>query len=280
MDPPTAEPVPVPAPVPVPVLSDGTITLRPPTLDDRDDVVRTCQDPDVQQWTTVPSPYTPADADAWLERSVDPERWWTNPTWVITIPETAGYSGAIDLRPDNAGGCLVGYLLAPWARGKGHGARALRVASSWAISHLGVSVVQWECYAGNEASRRTALAAGFRVHEVTMRRWLPQRGERRDAWLGELLPEDLAATTANRARVIAARRDGVRPVGPSLTPRERDVLAQLAMGKSNRDLAKALGIAENTVKNHVRSVLEKLNAQSRSEAVVIALKAGLVTLQR
>jgi DNA-binding CsgD family transcriptional regulator len=58
------------------------------------------------------------------------------------------------------------------------------------------------------------------------------------------------------------------------------VLGQLAQGKSNRDLARALGISENTVKNHVRSVLEKLNAQSRSEAVVIALKAGIVTLQR
>ena len=58
------------------------------------------------------------------------------------------------------------------------------------------------------------------------------------------------------------------------------MLGQLAQGKSNRDLARALGISENTVKNHVRSVLEKLNAQSRSEAVVIALKAGIVTLQR
>jgi DNA-binding CsgD family transcriptional regulator len=56
------------------------------------------------------------------------------------------------------------------------------------------------------------------------------------------------------------------------------VLGQLAQGKSNRDLARALGISENTVKNHVRSVLEKLNAQSRSEAVVIALKAGIVAL--
>jgi DNA-binding CsgD family transcriptional regulator/RimJ/RimL family protein N-acetyltransferase len=272
MDPPIAEPA--------PVLSDGTVTLRPPTLDDRDDVVRTCQDPEVQQWTTVPSPYSADDADAWLQRTLDLQSWWANPTWVITIPETAGYSGAIDLRPDGVGGCLVGYLLAPWARGKGHGARALRVASTWAITQLGVSVVQWECYAGNEASRRTALAAGFRIHDATMRRWLPQRGVRRDAWMGELLPEDLVTPAVSRARAIAARRDGMRPAGPSLTARERDVLAQLAMGKSNRDLAKALGITENTVKNHVRSVLEKLNAQSRSEAVVIALKAGLVTLQR
>lgn len=263
-----------------PTLSDGTITLRPPRPDDAPGALRACQDPEIQRWTTVPSPYGPGDAQAWVAMGADPVAWWENPVWTITVPGTPGYSGGIDLRPDGAGGCTVGFLLAPWARGQGFATRALRLACGWAFTALHVQVVRWECYAGNEASRRVAMRAGFRILDGTLRRALPHRGTRVDAWLGDLLPQDLAAPPALSPRALATRRDMSRATGPSLTARERDVLGQLAQGKSNRDLAKALGITENTVKNHVRSVLEKLNAQSRSEAVVIALKAGLVTLQR
>ena len=51
-----------------------------------------------------------------------------------------------------------------------------------------------------------------------------------------------------------------------LTPREREVLAQLATGASNHDIARRLVISENTVKNHVRSILAKLNLPNRREA--------------
>ena len=67
-------------------------------------------------------------------------------------------------------------------------------------------------------------------------------------------------------------------LGPELTTRELDVLRQLTTGRTNRAIAEALGISENTVKNHVRSILEKLQAKSRSEAVVIGLRVGLTTL--
>lgn len=267
-----------------PVLSDGTVTLRPPQPADAGGALRACQDAEIQRWTTVPVPYGPPDAQAWVAMGADPVAWWENPAWTITIPGVEGYSGGLDLRPDGAGGCTVGYLLAPWARGHGYMGRALRLACAWAFSALDVQVVRWECYAGNEASRRVAHAAGFRLLEGTLRRALPYRGARRDAWLGDLLPEDLARPVSARPAALPTAREGVRrdgavPTGPGLTPRERDVLGQLAQGRSNRDLAKALGISENTVKNHVRSVLEKLNARSRSEAVVIALRTGIVTLQ-
>ena len=262
-----------------PSLSDGTVTLRPPEPADAEGALRACQDPEIQRWTTVPSPYGPADAAAWVAMGDDPVAWWDNPAWTVTIPGIPGYSGGLDLRPDGAGGCTVGYLLAPWARGHGHAARALRLACVWAFDTLRVEVVRWECYAGNEASRKVAVTAGFHIVEGTLRKALPYRGIRRDAWLGDLVPQDLQRPTVP-AHASAARRQGALPTGPALTAREREVLGQLAQGKSNRDLARALGISENTVKNHVRSVLEKLNAQSRSEAVVIALKGGIVTLQR
>jgi DNA-binding NarL/FixJ family response regulator len=62
-----------------------------------------------------------------------------------------------------------------------------------------------------------------------------------------------------------------------LTKRERETLAGLAHGRSNRAIAEDLGIAENTVKNHVRAVLEKLGVATRTEAATLALREGLLT---
>lgn len=55
-----------------------------------------------------------------------------------------------------------------------------------------------------------------------------------------------------------------------LSPRERSVLAHVALGMTNREIAETLGIAETTVKSHVKSVLRKLGASNRSEATAIA----------
>jgi DNA-binding NarL/FixJ family response regulator len=63
-----------------------------------------------------------------------------------------------------------------------------------------------------------------------------------------------------------------------LTPRERDVLRQLALGRSNKEIADALGIADQTVKTHVGNVLSKLQVENRAQATVQALKRGLVSL--
>jgi DNA-binding NarL/FixJ family response regulator len=62
---------------------------------------------------------------------------------------------------------------------------------------------------------------------------------------------------------------------PRLTERELDVLRLVARGLSNRDVAKRLYISENTVKNHIRNILEKLQLHSRMEAVVYAVREKL-----
>ncbi|MBJ6760474.1 response regulator transcription factor [Myxococcaceae bacterium JPH2] len=64
----------------------------------------------------------------------------------------------------------------------------------------------------------------------------------------------------------------------SLTPREREVLALLAEGLSNKAIADRLAISEHTAKFHVNAVLAKLGVQRRTEAVVRAARLGLVTL--
>jgi len=63
---------------------------------------------------------------------------------------------------------------------------------------------------------------------------------------------------------------------PRLTDREMEVLRLVARGMNNRDIAKELFISENTVKNHVRNILEKLQIHSRMEAVMVAVREKLI----
>ena len=65
---------------------------------------------------------------------------------------------------------------------------------------------------------------------------------------------------------------------PRLTDRELEVLKLVATGLNNRDIAKELFITENTVKNHVRNILEKLQLHSRMEAVVYAVREKLLEI--
>jgi len=77
-----------------------------------------------------------------------------------------------------------------------------------------------------------------------------------------------------------ARRDEEelpqRVPAPRLTDREIQVLRLVARGMNNRDIAKELFISENTVKNHVRNILEKLQIHSRMEAVMVAVREKLI----
>jgi DNA-binding NarL/FixJ family response regulator len=66
---------------------------------------------------------------------------------------------------------------------------------------------------------------------------------------------------------------------PRLTDRELEVLKLVATGMNNRDIAKELFISENTVKNHVRNILEKLQLHSRMEAVVYAMREKILEIR-
>ena len=60
---------------------------------------------------------------------------------------------------------------------------------------------------------------------------------------------------------------------------ETEVLRLVAKGRNNRDIAKELFISENTVKNHIRNILEKLHLHSRMQAVVYAVREKLLEIQ-
>jgi DNA-binding NarL/FixJ family response regulator len=68
----------------------------------------------------------------------------------------------------------------------------------------------------------------------------------------------------------------VEPTVPQLTPRERDVLRLLANGQSNEEIGKELFISPETVRTHIRKAMDKLGADTRTQAVATALRHGLI----
>ena len=78
--------------------------------------------------------------------------------------------------------------------------------------------------------------------------------------------------------LAAASPTTVGSDGPALTARELEVLRMMADGAANKAIAWKLGISEHTVKFHVASILQKLHAGSRTEAVTIGIRQGLVLL--
>jgi DNA-binding NarL/FixJ family response regulator len=94
---------------------------------------------------------------------------------------------------------------------------------------------------------------------------------------GKLLSE--FATLARRDQEEVAEDRPQQVPAPKLTDREMEVLKLVARGMNNRDIAKELFISENTVKNHVRNILEKLQIHSRMEAVMIAVREKLIELR-
>jgi len=65
-----------------------------------------------------------------------------------------------------------------------------------------------------------------------------------------------------------------------LTPRETQVLDYMAQGYLNKQIADALNVSEQTIKNHITSILRKLNANARTQAVIVAIKKGLVSVNK
>ena len=94
-----------------------------------------------------------------------------------------------------------------------------------------------------------------------------------------LINPSMAAKLLTEFAALARRDDEERAQevpAPRLTEREMQVLKLVARGMNNRDIAKELFISENTVKNHVRNILEKLQIHSRMEAVMIAVRENLI----
>ena len=85
-----------------------------------------------------------------------------------------------------------------------------------------------------------------------------------------------APMTSNIARMVVSSFNRFRKASPELTRREREVLEQLCQGKSYKMIADTLCISEDTVRHHLKNIYKKLQVNSKSEAVIKALKDRLV----
>jgi two-component system, NarL family, response regulator len=125
-------------------------------------------------------------------------------------------------------------------------------------------VIVMTTYQSEEDIRR-ALKAGAKGYPVKGTAPQQIREAVRAVAAGKsLLPSSVAAKLANSM----AR--------PELSERERQVLKYMANGRSTKEIGQTLCISESTVKAHVQSILTKLNAMGRTEAVAIAVKRGLI----
>jgi NarL family two-component system response regulator LiaR len=96
----------------------------------------------------------------------------------------------------------------------------------------------------------------------------------------EILLAAVRAVAAGKTYIdpAIARQLTRTPDPDALTPRETEVLRHVASGESNRAIAAALGVSEETVKTHVANLLSKLQVENRAQATVQALKRGLISL--
>jgi RimJ/RimL family protein N-acetyltransferase len=165
--------------------------LRPLGEDDLDAIIEGCQDPESIRWTTVPAPYNRSDAEFFV-RDHAPATWARGHGAIFAIRDGRdAWAGSMALSIDSGdpGTGEVGYLVAPWARGRGYATRALRALTGWGFDALGLQRIVWRAYLGNDASRRVAEKAGFTIEGI-QRSGCVQRGERRDAWVGAKLAID------------------------------------------------------------------------------------------
>jgi RimJ/RimL family protein N-acetyltransferase len=170
------------------------LILRPWRQADAGDVADLCQDPDIQRWTSVPSPYSLDDAVRFIDHSA--AAWIAGGAASFAVCDAASdailASVTLRCRLDEPRHAEVGYWCGADARGRGVMTTATRAICTWGFEELSLARISWYADRGNEASWRVALQVGFRF-EGAVRAVLPDgHGSFVDAWSGGLLPGEVA----------------------------------------------------------------------------------------
>lgn len=150
-------------------------------------------------------------------------------------------------------------------------ARRIReLAPSTRILMLTVSDEEEDLYEAIKAGANGYLLKEISVEEVAEAVRAAVQGQ-------SLISPSMASKLLNEFNSLARRAaEQEQAPTPVLTARELEVLRLVARGMSNREVAAALFISDNTVKNHVRNILEKLHLHSRMEAVMYAVRRRLL----
>jgi two-component system NarL family response regulator len=95
---------------------------------------------------------------------------------------------------------------------------------------------------------------------------------------GAALSPQMAGKLFDVCRQLLRHQELLQARKPTLTGREIEVISLVAAGKTSREIGEELYISENTVKNHIRNILDKLGLHSRNEAVLYAIRENLISL--
>jgi RimJ/RimL family protein N-acetyltransferase len=146
----------------LPTLRDGDLVLRPKRDDDVDAVTAACQDPEISRWTRVPSPYTRADAEAYLARSAADEAAGRSANFFAVDAADSRLLGSFSLLglDGDPGYAEIGYWTAAEARRRGVATRAVRLLTQWALEQ-GRTKLEILAHKDNAPSRRVAEKAGY-----------------------------------------------------------------------------------------------------------------------
>jgi RimJ/RimL family protein N-acetyltransferase len=190
-------------PLPRTELTTERLVLRPWLEQDIEQIFAICQDPEIQRWTTVPTPYRLEDADYFVRQiTLRGYADGTSATFGAFLRGTHTVVGAIGIDGITVGtdhGTArsrqgeVGYWANPATRGRGYLTEALREVARWGFDQLGLQRLTWQAFDGNEASWRVAQKAGFRRIGL-QRSSHVHRGKLIDMLVGDLLPADLVRT--------------------------------------------------------------------------------------
>ncbi|MCX5199669.1 GNAT family N-acetyltransferase [Streptomyces sp. NBC_00249] len=179
-------------------LTTSRLDLRPFAPSDEDEVYAAVQDPDIQRWTMVPSPYERAHAKAFVSELV-PAGWREDKAYSFAVRLGAGgpLVAAIGVHVHEAFGSNsyeIGYWAAKEHRGNGYMTEALDAVARWTFTELGALRLEWRAEVGNAGSKAVAEKAGFRIEGI-LRASLLRGDSVRDGWVGALLPSDLGMTS-------------------------------------------------------------------------------------
>jgi RimJ/RimL family protein N-acetyltransferase len=176
-------------------LTTARLLLRTVGPEDTEAVYVAAQDPDIQRWTTIPSPYLPEHAQSFTHE-LAPEGWANTSMFTFGVFLLEGdLVGMLALMMRSLGVAEVGFWTAKPHRGNGYITEAVRTASHWAFTEASVDRIEWRAEVGNTPSRTVAERAGFTI-DGTLRSAINNKGVRRDCWVGSLLPSDLGLPSA------------------------------------------------------------------------------------
>ena len=175
-------------PISEPVLVDKALMLRPWHLDDIDGVFEICQDPAIQEFTTVPVPYTKEIADIWIRSS--PQKYLEREKISLAGIRNGELVLSVSLHNihefDHAG--EIGYWVSPSARGEGLASHAVKMLADFAFA-IGFRRLSAITLPENLASQKTLLNAGFELETVLRDRMTRRNGTQANAVVFAKFPD-------------------------------------------------------------------------------------------